>query len=137
MAVVCMLRFIISSLHRQGQSIERRKTRGKSVGITIAKSSPPPKAVNTKVPTTKGSQHYPKIHLSVSSLHSRATETSRKVSTVKSACPYLDGPTSTEQQWQAQNSTQSTPTLPTSILPSCQTTISSVLSWMLSRTLQH
>ena len=46
------------------------------MGIAIAKSSPPPKAANTKVPISKGSQHYPKSHLSVSSLHPRATETS-------------------------------------------------------------
>ena len=55
--------------------------------------------------------------------------------------PYLSsGPSTTEHQWQAQNSTQSTPTLPTSIpissiLPSCPMKISSVISWMLSRTL--
>ena len=46
------------------------------MGISIANISPPPKAANTKVPTAKGSQHCPKSHLSVSSLHSRATETS-------------------------------------------------------------
>ena len=140
--LLCACSDLISSLHRQGQARERRKTRGTSVGIAIANSSPPPKAANTKVPTAKGSQHYPKSHLSVSSLHSRATETSRKVSTVESAWPYPAVPTTTEHQWQFQNATQSTPTLPTSILitstlPSCQKKISSVLSWMLSRTLQH
>ena len=86
------------------------------MGITIANSSPPPKAANTKVPTSKGIQHYTKIHLSVSSLHSRATETSGKVSTAEAACPYLAGHTTTEQQWQDQNATQSTPTLPNSTL---------------------
>ena len=134
---LCACSDLISSLHRQGQARDRRKKRVTSLAIAIAKSSPPPKAVNTKVTTAKGSQHYPKSHLSVSSLHSRATETSRKVSTVEDACSYLAGPTTIEQQWKAQNATQSTPTLPTSILPSYQTTISSVLSWMLSRTLQH
>ena len=42
----------------------------------MIKSYPPPKADNTKVPIAKVSQHYHKSHLSVSSLHSRATETS-------------------------------------------------------------
>ena len=35
---------------------------------------------------------------------------------MESACPYLTGPTTTEQQWKAQNTTQLFPTLPTSIL---------------------
>ena len=35
------------------------------MGIAIANISPPPKSINTKVTTAKGSQHYPKIHLSV------------------------------------------------------------------------
>ena len=112
------------------------------MGIAIANSSSPPNAANTKVPTAKVRQHYPKSHISVSSFHSRATKTSRKVATVEATCPYLDVPTTIEQKWQGQNSTQSKPNLPNSlliasILPSCQTKISSVLSWMFSRTLHH
>ena len=74
--LLCACSDLISSLHRQGKFRERINTRGTSVVIVIAKSFPPPKADNTKVPTGKGIQHYPKIHLSVSSLHSRYTETS-------------------------------------------------------------
>ena len=112
--LLCACSDLISSFHRQGQSRERINTRGASVGIEIADSSQPPKAANTKAPTAKEGQHYPKSHLSVSSLHSRATEISINVSTVESAFPYPSGPTATEQQCHAQNATQSTPTLPTS-----------------------
>ena len=35
------------------------------------------------------------------------------------ACPYPDGPTTTEQPWQTQNSTKLSTTLPTSILIGC------------------
>ena len=44
-----------------GVKREKRKTRGTSVGIAIAKSSPPPKAANIKAPIAKVSQHHPKI----------------------------------------------------------------------------
>ena len=74
--LLCAWSDLISSLHRKGQAIERRKARYTSVGIKISKSSPPTNSSNTKVPIAKGSQHYPKCHLSVSSIHSRATETS-------------------------------------------------------------
>ena len=138
----CACSYLILSLHRQGQSREMRKKRGTSLGIEISNSSPPKKDANTKVPTSKSSQHYPKIHLSVSFLYSHATETSRKVSKVEASLPYQTGPTTTEQQCQAQNATHSNTTLPTSILitfilPSCQTKTFFVLSWMLSRTLKH
>ena len=134
--LLCAWSYLISSLHRQGLARERRKKIGKNLGIEISNSSPLQKAANTKVPTSKGSQHYPKSHLSVSFLQYHTTETSRKVSTVESVCPYPDEPTTTEQKWKYQNDTHSTPTLPTSILitsilPSCQTNISSVLSWIL------
>ena len=93
--LVCLLYAcsdLISSLHRQGQARERRKTRGISVGIEISKSYPTPKAANTQQPKAANTipkstcQHYPKIHLSVSSLHSCSTETPRKVSTVEAVC---------------------------------------------------
>ena len=140
--LLCACSDLISSQHRQGQDRDRRNTRGKNVGIAIPKSSPPPKASNSKVPTSKGSQKYPKTHLTVSSLHSCATETPREVSTVESAFHYPDVPTTPEQQWQAQNSIHSTPIPPTSILInsillSCQTNISSVLSCILSRNFHH
>ena len=124
------------------QDIDRIKERVKSVGISIANSSPPPNSANTKVPTVKGSQPYPKIHLSVSSLHSHDRETSRKVYTVESACLYLAGTTTTKHQYQAQKYTRYTPTIPTSILitpilSSCQKKISSVLLWILSIIINH
>ena len=100
-------------MHRQGQFRERRKTIFISAGIAIAKSSPPPKATNTQQP--KEANTTPKATCQ-SHLSTPAPETSRKVSTVEYACPYTDGPTTTEQQWQAQNATQSFPTLPISIL---------------------
>ena len=75
-----------------------------------------PTAKGYQHPIAKGRQHYPKSHLSVSSLHSRSTETSRKVSTAEAACPYPDETNTIEHQWQDQKATQSTPTLPNSIL---------------------
>ena len=74
--LLCACSDLISSQHRQGKDRERINTRGTSVGIAIAKIPPTPKAANTKVPIAKGSQHYSKSHLSVSSLHPRSTETS-------------------------------------------------------------
>ena len=132
----------ISSLYRQGQSRERRKTRGTILGTKIDKSFPLQNYDNTKAPTSKVSQHYPKSHLSVSSLHFCAIETSRKLSTVESSWTYPGGPITIEHQWQTQNCTQSTPTLltyifSTSILSSCQKKISSVISWMLSIIIHH
>ena len=145
-------------MHRQGQVRERRKTIFISAGIAITKSSPPPKATNTQQP--KEAKTTPKATCQ-SHLSTPAPETSRKVSTVDMPAPIqmdlppqnssgrpktphshsppfqypylLAGPTTTEQKWQAQNATQSTPTLPTSILiypilPSCPTKISSMLS---------
>ena len=133
--LVCLLSAcsdLISSLQRQGQARQRRNTRDTSVEIAISKSSPPPKSTNNKVPTAKGGQHYPKIHLSASSLHSCNPETSRKFSNVEAACPNLALTTSIEQQWQFQNATQSTLILLTSIiitsvLPLFQKQISSVI----------
>ena len=78
--LLCACSDLISLFCIQGQSRERINTRGTSVKTAIAKSYPPPKATRTQTPTAKGSQQYPKIHLSVSSLYSHATETSRKVS---------------------------------------------------------
>ena len=49
--LLCACSDLISSLYRQGKSIERRKKRGTSVLISIAKIYPLPKAANTKVPT--------------------------------------------------------------------------------------
>ena len=74
--LLCAYSDLTSSLHRQEKARERKKTRGISIGIAIAKSSPPPKSANNKLPTAKVSQHYPKSHLSVLSLHYRATGTS-------------------------------------------------------------
>ena len=74
--LLCACSDLISSQHRQGQDRERRNTRGTSVVIAIAKSSPPPKAANNKAPIAKGSQHYPKTYLSVSFIHPRVAETS-------------------------------------------------------------
>ena len=110
---MCACSDLISSLHRQGKAIERRNTRCISVGIAISKSSPPSKAANTQQP--KAANTIPES-TGPSHLSTPAPETSRKVSTVEAACPYPDGTTTTEQQWQAQNATQLFPTLPTSIL---------------------
>ena len=137
--LLCACSDLISSLHRQWYARERRKTRGVSVGIAIAKSSTLPKAANAQ--HTKAANTIPKATCP-SHLSTPDPETFRKVSTVEATCPYPSGPTTTEQQWQAQNATQSTPTLPTfvliySILSSCLTKISSVLSRILSKTLQH
>ena len=82
--LLCTCSDLISSLHRQGQARERRKTRGLNVEISIAKSSPPPKAANTQQP--KAANITPtstcQYHLSTP-----APETSGKVSTVKASCP--------------------------------------------------
>ena len=111
--LVCACSDLISSLHRQGQARDRIKTRGLSIGIAIAKSSPPPKAVNTQ--QTKAANTIQKSTFPYH-LYTPAPETSRKVSTVEAAYPYPTGPTTTEQQWQAQNATQLSPTFPTSVL---------------------
>ena len=50
MWLLCAWSDLISSLYRQGKAIERRNTRGIIVGISIAKSYPPPKAANTQQP---------------------------------------------------------------------------------------
>ena len=75
---------LISSLHRQGQARDRKKTSGLSVGIAITKSSPSPKDANIQHP--KAANTIPEstcpFHLSTP-----APETSRKVSTVEDACP--------------------------------------------------
>ena len=85
--LLCVCSYSISSLHRQVKSKESRNTRGTNVGIAMDNISSPSKAANTKVSTAKGIQYYPKTHLPVSSLHSRATGISRKVFTVESNCP--------------------------------------------------
>ena len=76
--------FTCSSLHRQGQARDGRKTRGLSVGIAIAKSSPPPKAANTQQP--KAANTIPESTCP-SHLSTPAPETSIKFSTVEAACP--------------------------------------------------
>ena len=110
---MCTCSDLISSLHRQGKARDRRKTRGLSVVIAIAKISPPPKAVNTQ--QSKAANTTPKSTCP-SHLSTPASETSRKVSTVEADYPYPTGPTTTEQQWQAQKSTKLPPAIPTSIL---------------------
>ena len=81
------------------------------MGIEIAKIFPPPKAANT-IPKATCRSH----------LSTHVTETSRKVSTVEAALPYPYGPTTTEQQWQAQNATQLFLTLQPSYLSAGPTT---------------
>ena len=70
------------------------KTRSISLGIAIAKSSPPPKTANTQQP--KVANTIPESTCP-SHLSAPAPETSRKVSTVEAAHPYPTGPTTIEQ----------------------------------------
>ena len=111
--LVCACSDLISSLHRQGKDIERRKTRGISVGISIAKIFPRPNYINTQQP--KAANTIPKATCQ-SHLSTPDPETSSKFSTVESTCPYLAGHITTENQWQYQNATQLFLTLQTSIL---------------------
>ena len=85
--LVCLLSAcsdLISSLHRQGQARDKRKKRGLSVGIAIAKSSPPPKAANTQQP--KAANTIPESTCP-SHLSAPAPENSVNVYTVEADCP--------------------------------------------------
>ena len=167
MCLLCACSDLISSLHRQGKAIDRIKTRVISVGIAIAKISPQPKGSNTQPRKAANTIQKSAWNLISPLLIQKHPERSPQWNLPAPICmdlppqtisgrpktphsyypplqsPYLSsGPSTTGHQWQAQNSTQSTHTLPTSILissilPSCPTKISSVLSWMLSITLQH
>ena len=85
MACPCLCNDDIKSKHADNRHTrDRRKTRGLSVGIAIANSSPPPKAANTQQPKVANTipEYTCPTHLSTP-----APETSRKVSTVEAACP--------------------------------------------------
>ena len=109
-----------------------------------------PTAKGCQHPTAKGSQHYPRIHLSVLSIHSRYRNLQKGLHS-GNCLPHTPTPPTSifiysilpYKGLHSGSCLPQTPTLPTSIfiysiLPSCLTKIRSfVLSWMLSRSQIH
>ena len=109
-----------------------------------------PNAKGCQHPTAKVSQHYTRIHLSVSSLHSRSRNLQKDLHSGSCLPQTPTPPTSVfiysilpSKGLHNGSCLTRTPTLPNSIfiysiLPSClEKIISFVLSWMFSRTLQR